>query len=808
MGNWLITVPEAGTNMALNPSAEKTGNFSAHNSATVARSTTYARFGDYSYSVTLGATNRGINLTTASLTATDSYVTFYVHGTITGTLQASLNSGSNYTAASIIGGATGGWVRYGALVVAAQVTSTGTACIIRDTANDTLIYIDGVQVEQLGYYTDYIDGTLPGCKWSGLYHGSSSSRDAQYRLSGRQRDLETVYNVRVRQMPGAGFPIIRNNIQPYSLQPGGEFQSYNVDVRRMSLVIAPTGTTAAQLHSRRKDFFNLIKPDARRGAQPFRLWYTGANSGKYVYADFRYDGGGELGEIRGGGNWIESAGEVPINIVGDNPYWYEDTQETSVLDYTDSISAAAYGLRRHDGQWKALGTGFGNFVYVVAEDKQRGRIYFGGAFTTANGVTVNRITYWNGNTFVAMGNGVAGGNVNAIAIAANGDVWVGGGFTTVDGVASRNYIARWNVSSSTWTHFGTTGTGPILGIAISPIDGLVYVAGGFINWGGNAGQDYITSYNGSAWVDVGVSPFSATAYISHHSAMTVDSSGNLYVGELTTAAAVANLRKWDGSAWSVVLSTDSAINNSISAILLDSDGSMILGGTFSTLGGASASNIALYNLTSVYPLGSGTDNTVYTIKSVNGGILVSGNFSTAGGLTLADNLAFWNGTTWTHVDVNLPGSAIVFALVISSENIYAGFDTTGTATASGITTVSPNATAETYPRLTVINGNTSGTCTLQWLENQSSKHRLYFNLVVNAGETVWFNLSENGKSLISDWRGSITDNPLKNSDVTNWKLLPSPASNTIATFITGTTTSVTALLHWTPRHWSIDGVAA
>lgn len=805
MGSWLITVPEASTNMVLNPSAEKTGSFAAHNSATVAQSTTYSRFGDYSYSVTLGAVNRGINLTTAALTQTNSYVSIYIRGTVTGTIQASLDGGSNYTAMSIIGGSYERWVRYGALIASAQVTSSGTSCIIRDTANDTLLYMDGAQVEQLGYYTDYIDGTLPGCKWSGLYHGSTSSRDAQYRLGGRQRDLETVYNIKVRQMPGAGFPIVRNNIQPYSLQPGGEFQSYNVDVRRMTLLIAATGTTAAQLHSRRKEFFNLIKPDARRGAQPFRIWYTGANTNvKYVYADFRYDGGGELGEIKGGGNWIESDAAVPVNIIANDPYWYEDNQQTDELDFTDSISAAAYGLRRHDGQWKALGSGFNGPIYQILADQQRGRIYFIGNFTTANGVSANRVAYWSGSTFFAMGSGV-GVQPLCMALAANGDLWVGGSFTTVDGTASRNYIARWNVSSSTWTHFGTTGTGTVYSLAIDN-DGLVYVAGDFTNWGGDAQQDYITSYDGAAWQDVGTSPFSASEFPASNHAMTV-SNGILYAGSGSTTT-TANIRTWDGSSWATHLTVTNATNASVRSVFFDTSGLMYVGGTFTTLAGASANNIGIFNGTSGYPLSSGTDGYVQVAFPSSDGVFVGGLFFTAGGLSLTDRIAFWNGSVFTHLDVDFPGADQTHDIHVVSGDIYVGFANTGTATASGITTITSLATAETYPRLSIINGNTSGSCVLQWLENQSSKHRLYFNLTVQAGETVWFNLSESGKSLISDWRGVITDNPLKNSDVTNWKLLPAPSSNTIATFISGTTTSVKAILHWIPRHWSIDGAAS
>ena len=82
---------------------------------------------------------------------------------------------------------------------------------------------------------------------------------------------------------------------------------------------------------------------------------------------------------------------------------------------------------------------------------------------------------------------------------------------------------------------------------------------------------------------------------------------------------------------------------------------------------------------------------------------------------------------------------------------------------------------------------------------------MYFNLTIQAGETVIHDLTGLQKRLTSDWRGHITDNPLKNSDVVNCKLLP--GANTIATFITGTVTGVIVLLHWTPKYWGADGAA-
>jgi hypothetical protein len=338
-----IIVPEAGTNYVLNPSAEATGNFAAHNGATVTQSTTYARFGVYSYSVVLGATNRGINLTLSALANAIHNVSVYVRGTITGTLQASLNAGSNYNAMSIVGGVSGGWVRYQVQISAAQANGS-TALIIRDTANDGTIYADAVQVEQTsGYYTTYLDGDRPGAfvgayRWSGLRHGSTSTRSAQERGGGRERDLYDDYGIGLwrREYRGLGIPPIVNNTQPFALQPGDAFQNYKIQTRTIDLKLEIEGSSYQNMHQKRQDLIDLIKPGLTRDSQPFTLVFKipDASGGidKKAYARFRYQSGGELV------NLVGAMTEQPVlQLLAVDPLWQEDNQETAALDFQDTL---------------------------------------------------------------------------------------------------------------------------------------------------------------------------------------------------------------------------------------------------------------------------------------------------------------------------------------------------------------------------------------------------------------------------------------------------------------------------------------
>ena len=815
MSNWKVVVPEAATNYVLNPGAEADGNYSAWNGATVTRDTTYARFGVWSYKIVTGAVNRGIDLTLSALIGLGNYFTFYVYKAtaITGSLEVTVN-GADYYAASVLGGALGGWIRYG---VGIPIASGETDLVIRSTTSQTF-YIDGVQAEIADgatvapptYYTTYVDGDQPGAfigayKWNGLRHGSTSTRHAQERGGGRERDLQTDYGAKVLQMPGAGMPPVTNNFQPLALRPGAIFQNAKVGSRSLTLLTDAHGTTLAGLHSNRNDLINILRGDAKRGAQPVTLGYTGANTSRTVYSKFIYDDGFQLGEISGGANWIEAQGRIPIRMIGADPDWLEDDAETAILTDTSSITGA-YGNRRTSGQWLSPGTGFNGSVSGIAVDKVRGRVYFIGSFTTANGVTVNRVTYWNGSTFVAMGAtpGVAGGAPTSIALAPNGDVWICGPFTSAGG-ATTDGLARWNTSASTWTVFASLNptSGSITGLVVNSAN-VLYVGGDFLNLNGDAAQDYIAQFTVSTttWAAVGTSPFAAGDYPGS-GAVKVDQDDVLWVGSVASGGATAKLRSWDGSSWTTVLAGDA--NVSISLVVVGPDGRIALGGTFTTLGGVSCSRIAFYTGSSAEPLGDGVNGTVLDIVFTGSQSLVAvGAFTTAGGLALADRLAGWNGSSWYHLDIDLPGSPTVYAIGEWQGDLFIGYTTTGSATAAGITTVTNNGTAITYPKLTIAWNSMSAevVVTITFLENQTTGQRVYLNLSLRNTETAEIDFANNS-IVVSDWRGVVSDAILSASD--EFYLLP--GANTIAFYDTLGNSHIYPILSWQKRHASVDGVA-
>ena len=94
--------------------------------------TTQAKAGIYSYFVNAGSANDGVAFTTATQASAAHYASVYARD-VTGTLQASVGRG-NFNSMAVIGGATGGWVRYGVALTAGEAAGS-TTLIIRNTTN-------------------------------------------------------------------------------------------------------------------------------------------------------------------------------------------------------------------------------------------------------------------------------------------------------------------------------------------------------------------------------------------------------------------------------------------------------------------------------------------------------------------------------------------------------------------------------------------------------------------------------------------------------------------------------------------------
>lgn len=122
---------------------------------------------------------------------------------------------------------------------------------------------------------------------------------------------------------------------------------------------------------------------------------------------------------------------------------------------------AAVGIARWDGvAWHSLGTSLssgslGGGATTALAVAPNGDLYVGGQFTQAGGVPVSNIAKWDGSTWSSLRVGTAAGvnrPVTALAFSPTGQLYVGGSFTQA-GFTAVAGIARWD--GNAWTALGS-----------------------------------------------------------------------------------------------------------------------------------------------------------------------------------------------------------------------------------------------------------------------------------------------------------------------------------------------------------------
>ncbi len=339
--------------------------------------------------------------------------------------------------------------------------------------------------------------------------------------------------------------------------------------------------------------------------------------------------------------------------------------------FTTAGDALASSIARWNGSsWTSLTGGAGDGVngtvraIAVFEDDGGPALYVGGDFTIAGNLNANRIARWDGRSWSTLGQGASNGvNNSVLAMSVFDDgtgpkLHVGGSFTVAGGIAA-NRIARW--SGDGWSQLGTglgNGvSGEIRALAVFD-DGsgpALYVGGSFTLAGGSA-ANRIAKWNGSAWSSLGIGSANGTGGPVNALAVFDDGTGPaLFAGGLYATAgggAASNIAKWNGTSWSSLGSGLTGGTNGAIRVLsvVDSGGGPTLyaGGFFSMAGGFTANNIATWNGDSWSPLGTGaavgTSSEVRTLSVFDDGggpaLYLGGFFESAGGVP-SGGIAQW-----------------------------------------------------------------------------------------------------------------------------------------------------------------------
>jgi hypothetical protein len=374
-------------------------------------------------------------------------------------------------------------------------------------------------------------------------------------------------------------------------------------------------------------------------------------------------------------NGQSNGGVTAIAFVGTELYVAGSFQQGSntVADY----------LVRWDGTtWRSVGTGLrggigaaARALLVVGND-----VYVGGKFLSAGGNRADNLARWDGTSWTSVGPngpGVNGtdGVVFALGVAGN-NVYAGGFFQQAGGVAAEG-VARWNGTG--WTSLysgGFTGGMQVRTIAVAGTD--VYVGGIFFNAGAVA-ADNVAKWNGTIWSSLGTG--ASNGVNGYVYALAVIGSDVYVGGAFTQAGGIpANcIAKWNGFVWSPVgtganngvSNTASAAVQSLAAIGTD----LYVGGQFNRAGGTTASNIARWNGSSWSSVGTGVNGSVLALAVAGNSVYAGGFFSQAGGAT-ANRVALWNGTNWSSLGTGsangVTGNGYVQALAVVGPDLYVG----------------------------------------------------------------------------------------------------------------------------------------
>lgn len=780
---------------------------------TIEDSSDEQRFGAYSMKV-----NTATGVASAAYYAGLSVVTglsytfsCYVKGVAGQAMRVFISNVGNTIKGTTQFTATGYWQRVQVTVTADDTKTDWYAAVSRDaTASTAAYYVDGAQFEWAGSATTLMSGYTKGCRWTGAVRNSSSIRDHNSTEGGWIVDLESYCHV--VQVTGLGHGDW-NQILTKMTSGGDMYQTHIRKSRQFSIIVDFIGNSLGEIEANRKAVIDLIRPDLLPGQERI-VRYQGVDvNGNEATNPI------DIICVPLSASLVDTP-DLPnhqravLNFAIPSGLLQGAYQEGKVLDLYANFPAEFIVKRDPQGNWckwtgsayASLITGLNGDVRCMAESPD-GKIYVGGTFTNAGGVTnANFLARWDP-TSEAWESVVAGINsyVHCMAFDANGDLYIGGEFTNL-GSANGNCIVKITDINGTPTvnALGTGANSAVMTIAIAP-NGNVYIGGNFTLAGGVANTAKIARWNGTSWSAL------STGLNNVVYALAFAPNGDLYIGGAFTDAACPYLCKWNGTAFSVV-GTNADIGGDVYALAFGATGWLYVGGNFTNAGGiANADYIAKWSGSKWDALGTGTNGMIFGITVDSGKVYVSGAFTAAGGLTLTDRVAVWSNGAWQPLDIDLPGTAYVYSILPASDGslyVGGGFSTAGETpdenAKTGIVALNfdvASASANTYPVISI-----TGPGTLKSIVNyRTGKSVMFDGLTLQAGEWISLNFDPLQLSFRSGWagRGNLMRYVIAGSDYGDFYV--SPGANYISLFMDDTDANSKASITYVPKFWGLDG---
>jgi uncharacterized delta-60 repeat protein len=298
-----------------------------------------------------------------------------------------------------------------------------------------------------------------------------------------------------------------------------------------------------------------------------------------------------------------------------------------------SVAPTSYpGFVANDPTKNLLVERTNGWVYTVVP-VAGGKFYVGGEFNSIDGQPRSRIARFNADgtldaTFTPSG---LNGAVYAIVPATDGKLWIGGGFTTVSG-QTRNYFARLNADGSLDPTFNTEGTGfsGTVYAIVPQTDGQLLVGGGFYSFNNSSGPNCLVRLKTDGTRDASFAPAPNSTVMT----LALQGDGKILTGGSfntiagTSRSYLARL-KTDGTL-DATFDPGTGPTNVIRAIALQSDGKILIGGSFTSYNGTAAGMIARLTTTGAldasFATGSGFNSDVLSLCIQSGGGIVAGGY--------------------------------------------------------------------------------------------------------------------------------------------------------------------------------------
>lgn len=294
-----------------------------------------------------------------------------------------------------------------------------------------------------------------------------------------------------------------------------------------------------------------------------------------------------------------------------------------------------------DSTFFASGSGVSSTVWALAIQSS-GSIVIGGDFTSVNGTTRTRIARLNANGTVD-GSFVPTNTINnsvlAVAVQTNNAVIIGGLFS---GSTFPLYNARLNADGTTDASFASYPNGAVYAIAIQP-DGKIVIGGAFTTVNG-AARYRIARLNSDGSLDNTFQNGLAGAS-SNVRCIQIQSDGKILIGgdfttvDSTTRSYVARLTST--GVLDTGFNSTAGANGSVYTLAVQSDGNVLIGGSFSSYASANLSRVArLYT--------DGTRETTFTNFGINN-IIQSLAVQSDGGILIGGTFTTINNTNWPYL---------------------------------------------------------------------------------------------------------------------------------------------------------------